>query len=370
MPPATPQHARPKPGAAATPVAFVDAVLMAYRKYGVDPSPALQQAHIAPSLLRRPQARVTARQFEALCGAAMQQLDDEALGWFTRRLPWGSYGLLCRASLGAPTLGVALKRWCRHHRLLADDIHLSLGNDGPFATLSIDEASDLGPLREFCLLTSLRYVHGFACWAVDSRITLREVSFPFAATAHADVYPLLFPGPVHFGAARAGFAFDAHYLDLPLCRDERALRTMLQHALPLTVLQYRRDRLLVQRVRDLLHRRGTELVTAEALAGALHVSLRTLHRHLRQEGSSVQALKDEVRQARATELLRRTRSPVKQIALALGFRSEKSFARAFRQWHGASPGEWRRHGESPPRPGDSGRIPSTAPARAAGGQHA
>ena len=158
-------------------------------------SDALQRAQIAPSLLRRPEARVTAAQFELLCGTAMQQLDDEALGWFSRRLPWGSYGLLCRASLGAPNLGVALKRWCRHHRLLTDDIVLSLDDDGQVATLAIDEHRDLGSLREFCLLTSLRYVHGYACWAVDSRIALRETAFPFAAPPHAAVYPLLFPGP-------------------------------------------------------------------------------------------------------------------------------------------------------------------------------
>ena len=63
---------------------------------------------------------------EALCGAAMRELDDEALGWFSRRLPWGSYGMLCRASLTAPTLGMALKRWCRHHRLLTEDLLLTL----------------------------------------------------------------------------------------------------------------------------------------------------------------------------------------------------------------------------------------------------
>ncbi|HYN61236.1 MAG TPA: AraC family transcriptional regulator [Rubrivivax sp.] len=361
--------ARPPPVTAATPVAFVEAVLLAYRKYGVDPAPALQQAQIAPSLLRRAQGRVDARQFEALCSTAMQQLDDEALGWFSRRLPWGSYGLLCRASLGAPTLGVALKRWCRHHRLLTDDIQLSLSDDGHVATLSIDEACELGAYREFCLLTSLRYVHGFACWAVDSRIALQEVVFPFASPPHAAVYPLLFPGPVGFAAPRAVFCFDARYLALPPARDEQALRNMLQHALPLTVLQYRRDRLLVQRVRELLRSRAAELVNAERLAAALHVSLRTLHRHLRQEGASVQSLKDEVRHARAVELLRRTRAPVKQIALELGFRSEKSFSRAFRHWSGLSPGAWRRDANTPPQQAASGRI---QPGRAAaqGGGHA
>ena len=315
--------------------------MLGCQRYGQDPAEALQRAQIAPSLLSRPEARVTAAQFETLCSTAMQQLDDEALGWFSRRLPWGSYGLLCRASLASPTLGVALKRWCRHHRLLTEDIVLDLSADGEVAMLGITERRDLGALREFCLLTSLRYLHGYACWAVDSRIALREAGFPFAAPAHASVYPLLFPGPVRFGVPRAGFVFDAHYLALPLRRDERALRSMLQHALPLTVLQYRRDRLLVQRVRELLLQPSGGTLRAEGLARALNVSLRTLHRHLHQEGASVQSLKDEARCRRAQELLRRTRQPVKQIAHQLGFGSDKSFARAFRLWTGTTPSGWR-----------------------------
>ena len=347
---------------AVTPIAFVQAVLSAFERYGANPMPALHKAQIAPALLRRPEARVTAAQFEALCAAAMQQLDDEALGWFSRRLPWGSYGMLCRASLGSPTLGVALKRWCRHHRLLVDDIVFAIDEGAELATLRIDENRELGALRELCLLTSLRYLHGFACWAVDSRIALREAAFPFAAPAHASVYPLLFPGPVRFGAARAGFAFDAHYLQLPLKRDERALRSMLQHALPLTVLQYRRDRLLVQRVRELLRQPGAETLHAEGLARSLNLSLRSLHRHLRQQGASVQGLKDEVHRERAQELLRRTRQPVKQIAHQLGFRSEKSFARAFRHWTGATPSQWRRNIFDPVCGEVSGRIGISATA--------
>jgi AraC-like DNA-binding protein len=353
-------QARPAGRTAATPIAFVQAVVLGYRRYGADPSEALQRAQIAPSMLQQPDARVTAAQFEVLCSTAMQQLDDEALGWFSRRLPWGSYGLLCRASLGAPNLGVALKRWCRHHRLLTEDIVLDLSDDGQRATLTIAEHRELGALREFCLLTSLRYLHGYACWAVDSRIALREASFPFAAPPHASVYTLLFPGPLRFGAAHAGFSFDSHYLALPLRRDERALRTMLQHALPLTVLQYRRDRLLVQRVRELLYRPGNDALHAEGLARALNISLRSLHRHLRLEGASVQSLKDEVRCRRAQDLLRRTRQPVKQIAHQLGYRSDKSFARAFREWTGATPSDWRSNSsatrsETPSR-ADSGRI--------------
>ncbi len=83
----------------------------------------------------------------------MQELDDEALGWFSRRLPWGSYGMLARASISSPTLQVALARWCRHHGLLTDDIALHLTTTGDTATLAITEARDLGALREFCLVS-------------------------------------------------------------------------------------------------------------------------------------------------------------------------------------------------------------------------
>src|SRR5256885_4582492 len=199
-------HRRP---VAATPMAFVRAIILAYERYGRDPAAALRQAQITPAQLRKPDARITAAQMEAVSGFAMQELDDEALGWFSRKLPWGSYGLLCRASITSPNLGVALKRWCRHHRLLTEDIVLGLTQQGDTARYTIAEHRRLGALREFCLVTSLRFVHGFACWAIDSRIPLTAVEFPFAPPPHQDVYPLLFPGPVHFHAPQGGFAFDA-----------------------------------------------------------------------------------------------------------------------------------------------------------------
>lgn len=343
---------------AATPIAFVRAIALAYERRGMRPDRALAQAQIAPELLRNDQARITAWQMEQISDAAMQELDDEALGWFGRRLPWGSYGMLARASISSPTLQVALARWCRHHGLLTDDIALRLTTQGDTATLAIAEARDLGPLREFCLVSMLRNALGLSCWMVDSRIPLVSAQFAFAAPAHADAYAVLFRAPVTFGAVQTAITFDARYLALPLRRDEAALRQMLQHALPLTVLQYRRDRLLVQRVRQLLgapqggHGGHTPAAlpqhSAETLAHLLHVSPRTLHRQLKEEGATLQGLKDEVRQGRAMDLLHRTDRPIKQVAEAAGFVNEKSFIRAFRSWTGHSPAEYRRQARDAP----------------------
>ena len=341
----TPSPAELTLGRAATPTAFIRAIVTAYRRRGMDPASALRQAQIPASLLDDPDAHVTAAQMETISGIAMQALDDEALGWFSRRLPWGSYGMLCRASLSSPTLEVALKRWCRHHRLLTEDIVFEFGQTGSqqrgTAAVRVVENVELGELREFCLLTTLRYLLGYASWLIDSRIALTETRFPFPAPRHADAYSHLFPCPLHFDADTAGFSFDARYLSLPVRRDERALQTMLQRALPLTVLQYRRDRLLVHSVAQILNAAPGGAHTAEDVAARLNLSVRTLHRQLKDEGVSLQRLKNEARREHAVRLLLQTKKPIKQIAAAVGFDSEKSFARAFRSWTGAAPSAFR-----------------------------
>jgi len=223
MPATTPQPdpARLPLGASkgVTPIAFVKAIVLAYDRRGMSAAQALAAAQIAPALPANPTARISALQMERISGAAMQELDDEGLGWFSRRLPWGSYGMLARASISSPNLGVALQRWCRHHGLIADDIALKLTIVGDTATLTLSEQRDLQAMREFCLVSVLRNFHGLACWLIDSRIALSSAQFAFAAPTHSDVYQVLFGPVAQFQSAQTAITFDSRYLALPLRRD-------------------------------------------------------------------------------------------------------------------------------------------------------
>lgn len=328
-------------GSALTPVAFVHAILLGYQKYGVDPASMLQRTGITAETLAQPGGRVTGRQFELVNEIAMRELDDEALGWFSRRLRWGTFGLLFRASLTSPDLGLALRRWFRHHRLLTDDIELTLNVAGDVATVTLLERASLGPTRAFCLLSYLRYVHGYACWVLDSQMHLSSVRLPYPRPADAEVYPVVFAQTVQWDAPAAGFSFDASYLALPQVQDEQSLRQLLRRPLPLSLRPYRRDRLLLNRVRKLLQDDLQRFGTAQVVADHLNISARTLHRQFADGGVSFHQLKDEVRAALALDLVRRTERPLKQIATAAGFASEKSFIRAFAKWTGMTPGEAR-----------------------------
>ena len=340
-------------------MAFVQAILRAYAAQNKSPLKALEFAQITPSQAKKSNAHITALQMERISSFAMHELDDEVLGCLSRQLPWGTYGMLVRASLTSPTLGVALKRWCRHHGLVTDDIELSVEELDGKAHIRLRELKDLGAQREFGVLSILRNLYGVACWLIDSRITLEQVQFAFEAPAHQAVYPLMFQGPVQFGHAEASsnehavseLVMNASYLELPLRRDEAALQRMLETALTLTVLQYRKDRLLLTQVKQALAMHPQDTHSAEDLAPLLNLSPRSLHRQLKEEGTSLQVLKDEVRRERAIELLQRTRKPVKQVAESAGFQNEKSFIRAFKQWTGQTPAAFRdarhRFGKAP-----------------------
>ena len=334
-------------------MAFVQAILRAYAAQNKSPAKALEFAQITPSQAKKTSAHITALQMERISSFAMHELNDEVLGCLSRKLPWGTYGMLVRASLTSPTLGVALKRWCRHHGLVADDIELSVEERDGKAHIRLRELKDLGEQREFGLLSVLRNLYGVACWLVDSRITLEQVHFAFEAPAHQAVYPLMFQGPVLFGSATpiSELVMNASYLALPLRRDEAALQRMLETALTLTVLQYRKDRLLLTQVKQALAMYPQDTHSAEDLAPLLNLSPRSLHRQLKEEGTSLQVLKDEVRHERAIELLQRTRKPIKQVAESAGFQNEKSFIRAFKQWTGQTPAAFREARQS------SGKAP-------------
>lgn len=164
---------------------------------------------------------------------------------------------------------------------------------------------------------------------------------PYLPEEYTHRYAEWFHAPVRFGCPQAAVVFPARWLSVasPL-----ADGVMFDAALRSLVARERAmygDRLLVARVEHLLLQRGSRLNlrTAAALLG---MSGRTLTRRLGGEGTSFQALLDEVRKQRARALLQDPELTVAEVAYALGYEDAANFGRAFRRWYGKAPGQYRR----------------------------
>lgn len=81
---------------------------------------------------------------------------------------------------------------------------------------------------------------------------------------------------------------------------------------------------------------------ANALAGQLGLSPRTLRRRLQQENTSYRELIDDLRAQTAIRYMRDTRLTLENIAFLLGFSDPAAFRYAFRRWTKAAPNEFRR----------------------------
>lgn len=79
----------------------------------------------------------------------------------------------------------------------------------------------------------------------------------------------------------------------------------------------------------------------EVVAAKLGMSKRSLQRKLGEESVSYQAVLKSVREKLAAHYLTQSDLPQNEIAFLLGFSEPNSFARAFSQWTGKSPGQFR-----------------------------
>jgi AraC-like DNA-binding protein len=302
---------------------------------------AIAAAAIAPELLQEASGRVTIEQFSLLYRQIAITLDDETPNFFSRPLRNGTLKFLCLAMLGAPNLNIALHRLVRYFRLQLDDMGFEVCREGALTRITLIEHVAPKGARVLVHEVMLKLVHGVASWLIARRIPLVRVDFAFTSATRASEYVYLFPGPIHFGTARTALYLDSTYLSAPIRQDMSALSAFLQNAPADWLSVVFSEKILTHRVRDHLESHLGEAPTVNTTAQALHLSVRTLSRHLADEGTTFQTIKDELRRDIAILQLLKTNLSIAAIGATLGFDDPSAFNRAFKLWTGSAPGNYR-----------------------------
>ncbi len=329
---------------------FVTGMLAGLHRRSINPDELLRATGID---IADTASRVPIERYAALYNRLNRHLDDEGFGLFAQPMRVGSFEFLCRGCLSAATLAEALHRASRFLHVVLPDLAVSVRRSHGQAELVIAETRKLAehpedPGRIFAFEWLLRLLHGLSCWLAGRGLALDSVIFPYRRPAHATDYPLIFTEDSRFAPTLPGgtgtlvASFNANLLDLPVRRDEAALAAFLDGAPGKITTLYRRDREMVIRVRDLLRAALPDTLALDDIAGRLHLSPRTIHRRLEEEGSSFRAIKDALRRDMALARLTKTKDPIAQVAADLGYADTSAFYRAFVEWTGMAPVHYRR----------------------------
>nr|WP_319563488.1 AraC family transcriptional regulator [uncultured Rhodoferax sp.] len=304
----------------------------------------IERANIAPELFQESGARISIEQFSRFYRQLAILLDDETPGFFSRPLRQGSLKFLCLGMFGSPNLDIALHRFRSYFRLVLDDMGFEVTRSGHLTRIALVEHVRPQGSRVLVHEIMLKLVHGVASWMIDRKIPLVQVDFAYHRPQRASEYVYLFPGPIHFDKTQTALYMDSEYLSAPIRKNMGAFSTFLRNAPADWLYVPFSEKMQTHRVRDYLETRLGEQPTLESTGRALHFSKRSLSRRLAEEGTTFQAIKDELRRDMAINQLLKSNLSVTDISLSIGIENQSVFNRAFKLWTGSTPGSYRRFG--------------------------
>lgn len=285
-----------------------------------------------------------------LIRSVWQVMDDEFMGFTQQRCKQGVFAIMARQAIQCQTLREALQQGTHFYHTIRNDIGLSFieNDDEAILTLQLKDES-LDPdhfLIEFFLLIW----HRFSIWLVGQKVPLKYANFKYPTPEHVKEYSLLLPCHCRFKQNENSIVFERSALSLPIKQKERELNRFLKNSpadllskpmfhstFTTQVMNYMAEDFLQASPDNKIE----HMPLIEKVASYFNMSSRNLRRRLKEEGSSYQSIKDMLRKNHAMKLLNNKELAINQVAREVGFNEPAGFSRAFKQWTGQTPKQYR-----------------------------
>lgn len=321
-----------------------------FKALGVQPLPILRQAGLPPTLFQQQRVFVTTAQWFAIWQALEQHIDDPAFGLkLTNLRQREPYDPLSIVALSAPSFYEGLSKVSRYKRLFsAEDIRIRDQGEAWSVEVLWLASNDRPPP----LLIDMVFSHLISLGQRGARRDLRPERMLFQREeAHRPIYEAHFQCPVEFGADRDALLLSHETMMQPFVSANPDLLDLLEPQLEAELRERDAQPSFIEQVKLLIRARiAGQPPSIQEIARELLTSTRTLQRRLAEEGVQFQQLLDLVRHEMAKEYLQASPLELSEIAFLLGYRETSSFHRAFQQWEGRPPGQWRAAQRTPGRP--------------------
>jgi AraC-like DNA-binding protein len=250
------------------------------------------------------------------------------------------YAPVSVAMLYTRSFGEALARAARYKRLTCpEDIVLVANEDELHARFQWESSAGGVPdaLLDFCfswIVTIAR--RGTGVSITPARIELRRPE------RHRTLLEAHYGCPVVFGAADDALVFRASDVERPFLTHNADLLAILAPHLEAELQEQRAVADVSGQVKSVLKRLlAGGRPDLDDVARELCVTARTLQRRIAEQGRTYQQLLEQARRELSQHYLAEGKLELNEVAFLLGYGDASSFFRAFRQWEGVSPGQWR-----------------------------
>ncbi len=316
----------------------------ALERAGHDCNALLDELGVAPEISQSEDGLAHADQFVGLVQRTWELLDDEFMGLSREPCPLGLFGLMVRYTSHMDTLQGVLKECRRFYRVTRKDLLFDYEIHEKEVFLFVDLLPPNKDEQHFMTEFLLVVFHRYLCWVTGTKVFPNQLWLSYDEPDHVRHYTGLFNCERSFNKARTGFSFDRKYLSCPVVVSPEELKAFLEKAPADLMVTPGTDNSYATRIKGMAikqQREGRGFPDFVTVASELCVSPQTLRRKLQAENTSYQTLKDVLRRDMAIDKLVNEQLPVAEIGQQLGFVEPASFTRAFKQWTGVSPAQYR-----------------------------
>ncbi len=317
-------------------------------RYGVTSSQLFSVAGLREVDLSEPEERLPVPVVTQLIERARVLTGEPAIGILLGlQMRISAHGYLGFAAMVASTIGEALEIAVRYAPTRTNALALRLVSEGEQAALVIDEVASFGTARDAVLFALMEGIRQIGQALTGRRLAGGRAEVTFPEPAYFAKFAAVTDAPrVRFGCAENRLLFPREVLNVPLKLADPAAFKLAHEQCEQALAAIRDATRLSSKVRSLLMRKGGTARSLEGVADTLHLSSRTLKRHLASEGTTFKQLLDEARKDVALRLIGSDMS-LDVVAERLGYSDLANFTRAFRRWTGKTPGAVRRERRPP-----------------------
>ena len=282
--------------------------------------------------------RITLKSYNSLLDYGQKTLKDPLfgfrLGQHIRTADYGVLGYLVESSNG---LGNAIQALLNYDRLVADIGQAQFEQHKNQATIRWFPHAHC---NEQVVLRNMTAWVSVVRQLLKTELSPTQVSFKYHYTQQQiNTLTTWFNCPILTHAKHNEICFPSSYLSLNFKTDNAAIHLALKQVSDQQLSLFTSQQNMSENVSQILMAKlDLQHCTLTRTANALSVTPRTLQRHLKSQETTFLLLLETERKRRINELCNKPN--LAQLALALGFKDQSSFNRAFKHWYSCSPLEY------------------------------
>lgn len=273
---------------------------------------------------------------------AMSIAREPALGLFVgQRLVASTHGMVGAAAIASDTVRQAVGIVERYSRLRTSLVEINHEVTATEGRVIFTEGFPLGDIQRPLLEAVVLSIRNLLDEVTMGACEVEEVSFPFEAPEYAPLARSIFRCDVRYGQSWAGFRGSPSWLDVPLGLANPAAFDEAAQICQRELARLAQNETFAGRVQRLLLDRQNGFPSLQVAARLFHLTPRTLHRRLTDEGTSYRDLLESVRHTLAVEHLKSGSFSMDEVAYRLGYTDVANFRRAFKRWEKVPPSVFR-----------------------------